>query len=162
MSRLPLREKLFVFFLCSLILFLALLSAIHDSSTPYKYSFSLNIVGAVRNPGVYTLNEKTSLAELLAEVKPLENANLQGIPPKISAFQQNTLLLPSQGFKAIYLKGAVKKEGPFLVPEEACIKDLKSLNLLSEGADPRFCKRKRLLKNQEEVIVPGTNQKKVY
>jgi len=158
-KELPLRECLFVFFLLVLIAFLCFLSLAHDSSDVYPCSFQIEVQGAVIRPGMYSFSEKTTLADLCELVGLQENANLTSIKNKIIDHSQKELVIPIKGQKVIYLKGAVKKIGPCLIPEESRIKDLKDIGLLSKEADNRWTKRKRLLKNQEEVIVPSTNQK---
>lgn len=159
MPELPLRERLFVVVISFLLIFLTLLSHIHDSSENYPLLFTLEVQGAVVRPGSYTFTEHATLADIGHKAGFSENASLTGLKNKLLDWSEDVIIIPEKGYKVIYLKGAVKKEGPHIVKEEVRIKDLKALGLLQESADLKWIKRKRLLKNQEEVIVPCTNQK---
>ena len=156
---LPLCECLFVFLLLALIAFLCLLSITHDSSDIYPCSFQIEVQGAVLRSGNYRFSESSTLADLCELVGLEDNANLKSIKNKIIDHSQKELFIPIKEKKVIYLKGAVKKIGPCILPQESRIKDLKEMGLLSKEASNHWAKRKRLLKNQEEVIVPSTNKK---
>lgn len=158
MHRLPLRERLFVLVITSVLLFLVSLSLYHDSSAPYELPLAITVEGAVQKPGLYHFRGEATLPDLLAAVVPEEGANLKGLDYKLKELPREHLVIAKKGYKAVFLRGAVIQEGYVLVEDGARIKDLKATGLLTKEADSTWLKRKRLLKNLEEVIVPSTNQ----
>lgn len=156
MTSLPLRERLFVVTLLFCLIFLFVLSLISDSSAPFSENITLHISGAVEKPGSYQFTEGATLTDLDKKVFMHPEANLKGLKNKLRDLTRGTIVIAEKGYKVVYLSGAVKQSGPVILQEDACVKDLKDTGLLAEEADKKFLKRKRLLKNQEEVIVPGT------
>lgn len=156
MTSLPLRERLFVITLLFCLIFLFVLSLVSDSSAPFSATITLHISGAVDRPGSYQFAEDATLADLDKKVSMHPEANLKGLKNKLREWIRAEIVIAEKGYKVVYLSGAVQQCSAVILKEDACIKDLKDTGLLSEEVDKKFLKRKRLLKNQEEVIVPGT------
>ena len=152
-------ERILVVFLAGWLFVFSALSFYNDASLPYESgdAFTLTISGAVDHPGTFSFQEKVTEQEINKKVHFHEGANLKNLKKELDNFSNTEVVIAPKGYKAIFLKGAVKQEGWVVVEEKFRLKDLLIADFLRNDADYAALKKRRLLKNLEEVIVPSTN-----
>ena len=143
-----------VLFLLSSLYIIAKISSFRsqgDMSPPVR-SVEITVLGHVSNPGVYSVDIGTPLLEAFVEAKPKPYANLavysEGRVRGVETFEICVLDALSIHVSGACLPGAIR------VPVGARLGDLKEMLVLAEGADLSFFKKRRLLKDQENIKIP--------
>lgn len=120
---------------------------------------TVKVTGAVARPGTYTVAKASALSLLLALSEPLPTALLTDKVRIRHQEKEAVLHVPSQEGIRVTFKGAVIREGEYLLPHNTRICDLGQYLECAENTDPRFMKRKRLLKDGESITIPYLERK---
>jgi len=170
--KLPFHEWIIISLLIALMLSLAAVTYFRDRDTlpetgqPLAIdsdTFKVTIHGAVSKPDTYTLKRGASLQVLLDLAEPLPNADLSKLKLKRKLKADESFYIPSKKLITVYLEGAVADIGPIQIYEGSSLHDLSEKIDLLPNADKRSLKKKRLLKDEETIVVPikmSTRKKK--
>ncbi len=112
------------------------------------------IEGAVTHPGVYKLTRGAKLQELLEKAKPLELADIKKLKVNKVLRTGQVIKVPQIKTITISIKGAVKSAGTITLAKGTRVSDLIEKLEFIDGADISKLKKKRLLKDGEEIHVP--------
>ncbi len=128
-------------------------------SSSFFYSYSppekicIEVKGAVKNPGRFYVYPGTFLQKILQKAKPLKSADLSF--SKAEIVQKSRVI--EVGFRksiTVFVSGALENPGFFELPAGSTFGALLPSLKLKEGA---FIKRgpyKKILKHQEEILIP--------
>lgn len=163
--RISLRDWLAVITLSSILLTLGLISFLSRESAYVENSnqvhhlkiienIEVTVQGAVRYPGVYSMQKGDAFAKLLGRVEPLPDADLQKYKPGARLNKDRVITIPHKGLITVYLEGAVKKPESIQLNCGTRICDLAALGVLLEEADKKFVKKRKKLKDGEIINVP--------
>lgn len=114
----------------------------------------VTISGAVLKPGVYQVSQGTLLENALKKARPKKNACLKKIDGKQMVETPLDVVLEELSEIVVSVEGAVEETAEVRLEPGARICDLKSKIRLTEEADRRFLKRRRILKDGEKITIP--------
>jgi hypothetical protein len=116
--------------------------------------FDVLIKGAVERPGIYHLEKELSLKHLLTISGVCQNADLRRMKLDTIVKKGRVINVPAREMITVHLKGAVTKETALILPKGSKAEDLLKLVEFTEDADWEVLKKKRRLKDGEEIVVP--------
>lgn len=145
----------FLFLLCT---FSALSFAKKHSLIAPETYIQVKVVGAVHQEKTLKLAALSTVADILANVQPLDDADLDKliIDERLKA---GIFILPKKHFTSVYVEGAVQKSGVYYVPENCRFNELLSYIPLTQEADLRYFTRKRRLVCEGEMLYVPKLQK---
>ena len=114
----------------------------------------IQVEGAVSKPGTYEFLPGVSLSDVLKMSCPKKWADLKSLNLEQKIDSSMRFEIPMLSSVCVRVEGAVQYPFTLSLPVGSRISDLLPYVELSEGADLRFFKRRRLLKDGEELIVP--------
>lgn len=126
---------------------------INPSLTKVK-GFDVLIQGAVERPGIYHLESEMKMKDLLAIAEVRQEADLRRLKLDAMVKKGRVVRVPVRMMITVHLKGAVKQEGALRIPKGSKMEDLLELAEFDEDADLKVVRKKRRLKDDEEIIVP--------
>lgn len=119
----------------------------------------VEVLGAVKYPGNYTVPKHGAIPSLIHQAQLQDNAacheNLKLQPMRKGEW---CLAIPSQGTILVHIDGALEQPGWHTLPEKTRICDLSTQLCIKSSCDPKFLKRKRLIRNGEQLILPEIKQ----
>ena len=130
------------------------------------YPISIEISGAVANPGVYTVPSGTPLQKALRRSRPYKQVDLAlsqiadpaayWTDPQGAIYLENSchIEVVAPPHFEILLAGALLSPGPLRVVAGSRIRDLKNQIALKPEADLTFFRRTRLLRPGETLLIP--------
>ena len=115
--------------------------------------------GCVKKPDVYQVPKGTSLRAILRKARPEVLANLQDLP--MDRILEESCLIEVPAFEKIWvqIQGAVEENISLELVAGSRLCEIKGKVALRPDADPRFLKRRRLLKNGEIITMPSKCRK---
>lgn len=119
-----------------------------------KREIWVEIVGCVKNPGKVNLASGDTLGKAILAAKPKPFADLSSIDAALVLHEDYKVEIQPLSEISVRIGGCVKNSVVLELPIGSRICDLKGLVDLSPDYDPRFFRRKRVLKHQEEIIIP--------
>jgi len=114
----------------------------------------IRVTGAVRNPGVYTVQPGACLRKILKTAKIKKEANLEELHLNKPLIKSEAIEIPARKFFCIYITGEIENPGKYEVPVETRICDLKKILILNPSADKRVFKSKKRVKHGEKIPIP--------
>jgi hypothetical protein len=120
----------------------------------------IHIEGAVKYPGTYETKKGCLIKEIIEKAELLPEADCIGIDLNGRVTETLSLYVPDRGWIEVTVLGAVKEEKTLQIRSKSRICDLLSKIEMTSDADRRFLRRKRVLKDGEEVIIPRKKEKK--
>ena len=122
-------------------------------------TIQVTVKGEVVHSGVHEVKRGMRLKELLAMAVTTPEADLSRLKLNSKLREGQVVKVPAQVWITIYLEGAVKEAGPLKLRKGTKVEELlEQITLLPEG-DPSKLKKKRLLKDQEVIVVPIKKKK---
>lgn len=114
----------------------------------------ITIDGSVKRPGQYSVRSGTTIGQALRKARPEANANLKILP--LRNIIDAPMHLHVEGLKEIrvIVKGAIAGPAEIVMPAKSRISDLKSKVIFTNETDKAFFRRKKLLKDGDEIEVP--------
>ena len=122
-----------------------------DSLPPIQTA-EISILGHVGKPGVYSVDIGTPLLEAFVKARPKSFADLS-IYVGRNVERSEVFAISRLDVLSVHVNGACLP-GTFQVPAGARLSDLKGMLTLSSDADLSFFKKRRLLKDQENIKIP--------
>lgn len=161
-QKLQVREIVAVILFSGIILGISCMSFYNNSSSGSSSIVSISqdtivveVVGAVKYPGKYTVAKHTAIPHLIDRSQPLENAVLySNLKINKNAKGELVLAIPFAESILIHISGAVSEPGWKNLPQETRIYDLANHITFLENHDKKFLKRKRHLRNGEFLVIP--------
>ena len=128
---------------------------IATTDTPSNQWIKVAIDGAVESPGNYTVEKGTSLKEVLAQAKVLEDADFSRLKMKItSKVRQGQMIhVPKKQIITVFIQGNVEFPGALAVPKGTRLIDLMDKITFQDNADLQPLRKKRRLKDQEIIRI---------
>jgi hypothetical protein len=128
-------------------------SKISDTSLVQEYILVL-IDGSVKKPGQYSVRAGTTIGQALRKARPEANADLKDLP--LGKIIDAPMHLHVSELKEIRVKvkGAIAAPTEIILPAKSRIKDLKSKVIFTDSTDKAFFRRKKLLRDGDEIDVP--------
>ncbi|MBA3238506.1 MAG: SLBB domain-containing protein [Parachlamydiaceae bacterium] len=120
----------------------------------------VHIEGSVINPGRYKVKSGTSVMEAIILAEPLEEADLSKIKETSRVKNGLNIHVASRQMVTITVSGAVPRPGVFKILKGTRLSELRNHIEFDENADLSKLAKKRLLKDNEVVIVPVICPKK--
>jgi DNA uptake protein ComE-like DNA-binding protein len=122
--------------------------------SPIQEEISVTIDGAVKKPGSYSVRVGTTVGQAVRKAKPTKDANLSLL--SMQEIIEAPLHLTIQPLEEIKVKvfGAVQEAVELTLPVGSRICDLKSKITLTKEAEKAFFRRKKRLKNGDQIEVP--------
>jgi hypothetical protein len=108
----------------------------------------------VRKPGIYSIAMGTPVQVILNKAFPKKNADLQSLSLKKIISQPCSIYVECLKELSICIEGEVLNPGLFRVPFGSRISDLKHLVSVSQNADLKYFKKRRLLQDGETINIP--------
>lgn len=167
--KLPFHEWIIIFLIIVLMLSLAVVTHLRDQDplpetghafSLYSDTYKVTISGAVSKPDTYILKKGATLKVLLDLAEPLPNADLSKVNLKRKLKDEETFYIPSKKLITVYLEGAVANQGPLHLYEGSSLQDLLQNVEFLPNADKRSLKKKRILKDEEIVVIPAKTPSK--
>ncbi len=114
----------------------------------------ISISGAVHKPGIYQISQGMPLEKALKKARPKKNACLKKLDLEQKVETPLQVVLEELSEIVVTIEGAVEEAVELRLEPGARICDLKSKIRLTEEADRRFFKRRRILKDGEKITIP--------
>lgn len=145
-------------FVASLVL-IAKINASRASSSIALASFQqeeilVTIDGAVKKPGTYSIKAGTTLEQALKKARPGMEANLRVLPLKMIVDEPMHVQVESLKEIKVKVKGAIAEPVEIVLPSNSRISDLKSKVVFTPETDKAFFRRRKTLKDGDEIEVP--------
>ncbi len=114
----------------------------------------VEISGCVRKSGRYQIPAGSSVLPALRKARPLPFADMTNISLDEPISVPIRIEIPRLEKIIVFVEGCVETSVRLELPAGSRVCDLKGRIELAQGADLQYLKRRRLLKNQERVVVP--------
>ncbi|MEI6242740.1 MAG: hypothetical protein WCP39_04970 [Chlamydiota bacterium] len=120
----------------------------------------VHIAGAVECPGTYEMEGLEKLKIFVEKARPLPEADLTSLDLESRVEEAFSVFIPCKGWIQVRVKGAVKEAKTIRLRVQSKISDLLSYIECTEETDRRFFRKKKALKDGEEVEIPKKKIKK--
>ena len=139
-----------------------LVAKISSHKAPSKFPFKellpetvlVSISGAVKKPGDYSFPAGTTIEQALRKARPSPDANLDLLPLKKIIDAPLHIFVEELKEIQVAVRGAIAKPIQITLPVRSRISDLKSKVIFTEETEKAFFRRRKLLKNGDEIVVP--------
>ena len=101
---------------------------------------NVEILGAVRNPGIHSFNRGTPLKEFITRAKPLPRADLSEIDLDQPILEDVVVEIKIPVNFTVEILGALKHPGTYVVPIGTRVCDLKKFIVIHPDVDHKFLK----------------------
>jgi SLBB domain len=164
-AKLKVHEWLSILILIGAIISLMLIALLTESHTKIidlkfvksEQKIEVLVKGAVKHSGIYKIPSGMLMRDFLqlADVSP--DADLRRLSLDRPLKRARLLNIRIRDKIKVYVRGAVKNAGAFLLPKGSMMSDLLGIVELETGANARFLNKKRHLKSEEVLDVPFEN-----
>lgn len=147
-----------IFIISSIIIYIRdqdSLSTTKNTNHHMQDELQITIQGQVLKPATYKLKRGASMAELLALAEPLPEADLSRIKNSRKLKPDEIITIPAKAMITVFVEGYVERVGFIEVPKGTRINELSKYVKFLPVADEKKINKKRLLKDQEVIIVPA-------
>ena len=158
-SALYMREWVIVYLFLALLLTIAALSYSkkHSLIAP-ETKINVTVMGAVREEINLQIHALSTVADVLALVDLLDDADLDKLIID-ERVKPGIFIMPKKQKTAVYATGAVKKMGVHYVPEGCRFNELVEFIPTTSDADMRyFTRKRRRVAEGELIVVPSISQ----
>ena len=114
----------------------------------------VTIDGAVKKPGLYSVPLGTTVGQIVRKAKPTRDANLKLVPCKEVVDAPLHLTIEPLEEIRVVVTGAIAETLEVTLPPGSRISDLKSKVIFTQETEKTFFRRKKLLKDGDQIVVP--------
>lgn len=112
------------------------------------------VKGAVVFPGIYCVPSSASMKDVIMLAKATPETDLRRFQSDRPIKRGRSINVPTRKMVTVHLKGAVKVPGTVTLPKGSSLEDLLSVVEFADNANLKVLRKKRKLKDGEEVEVP--------
>ena len=114
----------------------------------------VEVAGCVYKPGVFKIPQGSLVQEVIRKARPKPLADLSAIEMVKILDQECVIDVPVFKEIIVSVTGCVTKREELTLPAGARVCDLKKHLVLTQDADSRVFKSKKLLRNRQVIVVP--------